>query len=206
MSIRTVVEDLRSVLLLGAGHRARTERQLAAGAVGDLVRAAHDRPPRPDAALAALLERGVAFRGLCADKGDLPATAASNAPARAPRASGEPKRRQRMIVEWLAGLGLAAKLSLAASVAAASVAAAGTAAVLPTPAQDTFTSAVTGIAQAADQDEDQGEHQDEDQDGVADDQDGDGDGRTAQERAAQKSAQAELKGHPGAGKGRGQGH
>ena len=50
-----------------------------------------------------------------------------------------------MIIEWLAGLGLAAKLSVGATVAAAAMTGAGAAEALPGPAQDAFASVVTTV-------------------------------------------------------------
>ena len=82
-------------------------------------------------------------QGISTDKGDLPATAASNVTGPAPQAAGLPKWRKRMIVSELlaglttklAGLGMAAKAGMGVTLAAASTTAAGAAGVLPAPAQ-----------------------------------------------------------------------
>ncbi|MDP9404208.1 MAG: hypothetical protein M3P85_12980 [Actinomycetota bacterium] len=100
-------------------------RPLATGDIGSLVafaeevRLAAEGPvPVPSKALAAVLAEGFS-----PEKGDLPATAASNVTGPAPQAAGLPKRRsKRMIItELLAGLSIAAKAGLGVGIAAASV-------------------------------------------------------------------------------------
>ncbi|HVL28243.1 MAG TPA: hypothetical protein VM390_08845 [Acidimicrobiales bacterium] len=83
-------------------------------------------------------------RGFSSEKGDLPATAASNVTGPAPQAAGLPKwRKKKMLISELlaglvtklAGLGMAAKAGMGVTLAAASTTAAGAAGVLPAPAQ-----------------------------------------------------------------------
>jgi hypothetical protein len=80
----------------------------------------------------------VLTRGLSTDQGDLPATAASNANGPAPQAAGLPKwRSARMKVSrYVAGLSIAAKITLGAGCVFAATAGAGAAGVLPGPVQD----------------------------------------------------------------------
>jgi len=82
--------------------------------------------------------------GISTEKGDLPATAASNVTGPAPQAAGLPKwRKKKMLISELlaglttklAGLGMAAKAGLGLTLAAASTTAAGAAGVLPAPVQ-----------------------------------------------------------------------
>ena len=97
--------------------------------------------PTPSVALAAMLAEG-----FFTEKGDLPATAASNVPGPAPQAAGLPKwRKRKMIGEFLAGLSVAAKATFGISMAAASVTAAGAAGVLPDPAQNAVSAAVEAM-------------------------------------------------------------
>jgi hypothetical protein len=111
--------------------------------VADARRAAQG-APAPSAALAAMLAGSIST-----DKGDLPATAASNVngPASPAQAAGLPKWRNiRMKVKgFLAGLGIAGKLALGAGVAFAATTGAGAAGVLPTPAQHVFASTVDAV-------------------------------------------------------------
>jgi hypothetical protein len=107
--------------------------------VEDLGGAASTAAPVVKPALAALLTQGFST-----EKGDLPATAASNVTGPAPQAAGLPKwRKKKMLISELlaglatklAGLGLVAKAGLGLTLAAASTTAAGAAGVLPSPAQ-----------------------------------------------------------------------
>ena len=82
-------------------------------------------------------------QGFSTEKGDLPATAASNVTGPAPQAAGLPKWRKKMLITELlaglttklAGLGLAAKAGMGVTLAATSTTVAGAAGVLPAPAQ-----------------------------------------------------------------------
>jgi chemotaxis protein histidine kinase CheA len=130
-------------VLRGETPKARPDLAPLAGAVADMRAASSGTPPQPNAALAALLDHGLVGQGLSAEKGDLPVTAASNASRPATQAFRLPKWRKRMIVEWIAGMGLAAKLGVGATVAAASVAGAGAGGVLPGPVQGAFESVVS---------------------------------------------------------------
>lgn len=140
-----------SAALRGEGPQRVPELAVIAAAARDLLAASSGMPPPPSAALAYVLDHGPVAQRLSAEKGDLPVTAASNAPGSAWQASGLPKRRRIMIVEWMAGLSLAAKVGLGVTVAVASVAGAGAAGVLPGPAQEAFAS-VSGTDDTAGQD------------------------------------------------------
>jgi hypothetical protein len=105
--------------------------------------------PAPKPNLATLL-----IEGFSTEKGDLPATAASNVTGPASQAAGLPKwRKKKMLVTEflsglaakLAGLGLAAKLGLGVGVAAAAVGGAGAANVLPEPVQHAVATAVDTV-------------------------------------------------------------
>jgi len=113
-----------------AGH-ARDEDLAGLSAFVDDARAASaGPPPHPQGAFAALLTDGFST-----EKGDRPATAASNAHGSAPQTAGLPKwRTAKMKVSgFMAGLPVAAKIALSVTVAAAAVGGAGAAAgVLPT--------------------------------------------------------------------------
>jgi hypothetical protein len=107
--------------------------------VEDLEQSAAAPAPVVRPVLATLLAQGFST-----EKGDLPATAASNVTGPAPQAAGLPKwRKKRMLISELlaglatklAGLGMAAKAGLGLTLAAASTTAAGAVGVLPAPAQ-----------------------------------------------------------------------
>jgi hypothetical protein len=98
------------------------------------VRAAAGGPmPAPSLVLEQVLTRGFST-----DQGDLPATAASNANGPAPQAAGLPKwrRAQMKVSRYVAGLSIAAKITLGAGCVFAATAGAGAAGVLPGPVQD----------------------------------------------------------------------
>jgi hypothetical protein len=96
--------------------------------------------PAPSAQLAAMIAEGFST-----EQGDLPATAASNVPGPAPQAAGLPKWRKRKMIEFIAGLSVAAKAAFGISMAAASVTAAGAAGALPEPAQNAVSAAVEAV-------------------------------------------------------------
>jgi len=107
--------------------------------VEDLAEASSRPVPVVRPALVMLLAEGFST-----EKGELPATAASNVTGPAPQASGLPKwRKKKMLVSELlaglttklAGLGMAAKAGLGLTLAAVSTTAAGAAGVLPAPVQ-----------------------------------------------------------------------
>jgi hypothetical protein len=116
--------------------------------VEDLGAAASGPAPATKPALAMLLAQGFST-----EKGDLPATAASNVTGPAPQAAGLPKWRKKMLISELlaglvtklAGLGMAAKAGMGLTLAAASTTAAGAVGVLPAPAQH----AVATVVEAA---------------------------------------------------------
>jgi len=92
------------------------------------VRSAVGTVPTPSTAMAAVLTAG-----LSTDKGDLPATAASNVNGPASQEAGLPKWRNALmkIQGFLAGLGVLGKVALGVGVAAAATTGAGAAGVLP---------------------------------------------------------------------------
>jgi hypothetical protein len=106
--------------------------------VEDLGAASRGSAPATTPALALLLTEGFST-----EKGDLPATAASNVTGPAPQAAGLPKWRKKMLIGELlaglvakvAGLGMATKAGMGLALAAASTTAAGAVGVLPAPAQ-----------------------------------------------------------------------
>lgn len=85
-------------------------------------------PPAPSAAMAAVLAAGFST-----DKGDLPATAASNVHGPAMQVSGLSKwRKAKMKIQgFLAGIGIAGKIALGVGVAAAATTGAGATGMLP---------------------------------------------------------------------------
>jgi hypothetical protein len=92
------------------------------------VRSATGAVPTPSTAMAAVLTAG-----LSTEKGDLPATAASNVNGPASQEAGLPKWRKAFmkIQGFLAGLGVVGKIALGVGVAAAATTGAGAAGVLP---------------------------------------------------------------------------
>ena len=117
--------------------------------VEDLGEAASGPAPATKPALAMLLAQGFST-----EKGDLPATAASNVTGPASQAAGLPKwRKKKMLISELlaglvtqfAGLGMTAKAAMGLTLAAASTTAAGAVGVLPAPAQH----AVATVIEAA---------------------------------------------------------
>lgn len=68
-----------------------------------------------------------------------------------------PRKRVRMFLEWLAGLGLAAKAALGTSVAVASIGTAGLAGALPESAQDAFDRSVPGVTEVDEVERDEAE-------------------------------------------------
>jgi hypothetical protein len=135
-------DDTVAAVLRGEVPAERPDLAPLAGVVAEMRAESSGTPPQPNAALAALLDHGLVAQGLSAEKSDLPVTAASNAPGPAMQAFRLPTWRKRMIVEWIAGLGLAAKIGMGATVAAASVAGAGAGGVLPGQTQNAFDTVV----------------------------------------------------------------
>lgn len=125
---------------LVAGHQPAAD-DLLASFVEDVQLATMGTTPEPTPALATLFTDG-----LSTEKGDLPATAASNVTGPAPQAAGLPKWRKRTMIETalakLASLGLAAKLGVAAGAVTLAGSAAAATGTLPGPAQDRVADAV----------------------------------------------------------------
>lgn len=129
---------------------------------------------------------------------DIPAGAAvpvSNAAATAvhqrvtvPQGKGvvAPRKRVRMFLEWIAGLGLAAKAALGTSVAVASIGTAGLAGALPESAQDAFDRSVPGMTVVDDLERDDAEGEGTER------EDGAGDEAEVEEPPAVDPAQAPL--------------
>jgi hypothetical protein len=142
MSPRHQLDD-ETIEAFFAGRPLATGESACLAAFAEEVRLAAEGPvPVPSPALAAVLAEGFST-----DKGDLPATAASNVPGPATQVAGLPKRRsKRMVVtELLAGLTMAAKAGLGLTMAAASVTAAGAGGVLPDPVQGAVGGAVEAV-------------------------------------------------------------
>ncbi|MFP5375580.1 MAG: hypothetical protein ACLGIO_02210 [Acidimicrobiia bacterium] len=136
---RTRIDDA-AIEALFTGNGAGGEPGSLAAFAGELRRMAKGPVPAPSVPLATMLAEG-----LFTEKGDLPVTAASNVPGPAPQAAGLPKWRRRKMIEFLAGLSVAAKAAFGVSMAAASVTAAGAAGVLPAPAQSAVANAVEAV-------------------------------------------------------------
>lgn len=135
---RNAVLDERSIEAILAGEAGATHPELSAF-VAEMRSASVGPVPAPSPALSALFSHGVST-----EKGDLPATAASNVPGPARQAAGLPKwRKYTMAVkQFVAGLSIAGKLAMGVGVAAAATTGAGTAGVLPAPVQHEFAKAV----------------------------------------------------------------
>jgi hypothetical protein len=137
MTHRRIDDATAEALLTGRPTPAGDEVLMA---FFEVLRASANGPvPAPSVALASVLDGG-----LVTEKGDLPATAASNVTGPAPQTAGLPKwRRKRMIISTLlAGLSLPAKAFVGVSMAAASI---GGAAAAGVPAAQDVVSAVTPV-------------------------------------------------------------
>lgn len=174
MSPRRIDDATAEALLTGRPTAAGDEVMVAF--IEDLRASANGPVPPPSVALASVLEGG-----LVTEKGDLPATAASNVTGPAPQAAGLPKwRRKRMIISsLLAGLSVPAKAFVGLSMAAASV---GGAAAAGVPVAQDVVSAVTPVEFHSNDNADFGE------DVSTDARDGGVDGQETSEKA---KAQAE---------------
>lgn len=152
MSTRRRISDpVTDAVLRGDGPGLRTQGLPDLAAVADAVaplrRAAQDGPVQPTPALAALLAHGA--RGLVHPTGAAPVPAprpAAGPTGRHGRRVTAPNRRNRMVWEWLGGLGLAAKLGAASAVAVASVGLTGAAGALPDPVQNDFDKVVATVS------------------------------------------------------------
>ena len=124
------------------GHPAGEELSPLARLVEDLHSVTSGPAPAPSMHLAAMLADGFST-----EKGDLPATAASNVTGPAPQAAGLPtwRKKKMIIAELLAGLSVAAKAGFGISAAAAAVTAGGAAGVLPGPAQHAVATGVEAV-------------------------------------------------------------
>ncbi|MGH9279510.1 MAG: hypothetical protein ACRD12_15590 [Acidimicrobiales bacterium] len=117
------------------------------GSVAEFIReissTAEQPPPVPNAALAAVLARGVST-----DKGDLLATAGSNVHGPAEQVAGLPKWRKPQSMFPVTGLltGLGAKVAAGVMAALAGVAGLGAAGALPGPAQDVVANVIETIS------------------------------------------------------------
>ncbi len=142
------LDDRALEALLSGGPPAQYGFDWLVPFVEDLGEAASGPAPAVKPALAMLLAQGFST-----EKGDLPATAASNVTGPASQAAGLPKWRKKMLISELlaglvtklAGLGMAAKAGMGLTLAAASTTAAGAVGVLPAPAQH----AVATVVEAA---------------------------------------------------------
>ena len=138
---RNAVLDERSIEAILAGDPDASHPELSAF-VADMRRVSAGPVPAPSAALSDLF-----LHGFSTEKGDLPATAASNVTGPASQVAGLPKwRKYTMAVkQFIAGLSIAGKLMMGAGVAAAATTGAGSVGVLPDPVQHEFARAVDGL-------------------------------------------------------------
>jgi|GEM_PF-3360842 len=134
MTTNRITDDDAEALLRGRSPHGREDLSPLADAIAGFRDSSSGGSPRPSAAAALRLDVGLA-----ADVGLVPdedPDAAVLAPAQASSA------RRRVVMEWFAGLGLAAKISMGAVVAvalgASGAGAAGAVGVLPEPAQVVF--------------------------------------------------------------------
>jgi|GEM_PF-3501804 len=134
--------DDATVEAILAGTAGREDFAGLMALVDDVRTAARGPAPIPSPALAAMLARGVST-----ETGAQPRTAASNVAGSAPQTAGLPKWRQKKMAlkELIAGLSVAGKLALGASVAAAATTTAGAAGVLPRPVQHVVSSTVGAV-------------------------------------------------------------
>jgi hypothetical protein len=138
------LDDRALEALLGGSMSACTDFDWLVPFVEDLGAVSGRPAPVLRPALATLLTEGFST-----EKGDLPATAASNVTGPAPQAAGLPKWRKYKMTELfagilakLAGLGVAAKAGLGLAVAAAGVTGAGAVGMLPASVQHVVATAV----------------------------------------------------------------
>ncbi|GAA1058049.1 hypothetical protein GCM10017608_04520 [Agromyces luteolus] len=134
MTTNRITDEIAEALLRGRSPHGREDLSPLADAIAGFRDSSSGGSPRPSAAVALRLHVGHgAGLGLAPD--EYPDEAAP-APARASSA------RRRVVVEWFAGLGLAAKISMGAVAAvalgASGAGAAGAAGMLPEPAQVVF--------------------------------------------------------------------
>lgn len=135
---RNAALDERGVEAILAGDAGATHPELSAF-VAEMRALSAGPVPAPSPALSNLF-----LHGFSTEKGDLPATAASNVTGPAPQAAGLPKWRKKTMAvkQFVAGLSIAGKLTMGVGVAAAATTGAGTAGVLPDPVQHEFARAV----------------------------------------------------------------
>jgi len=138
MSTPRPLDDASADALIAGRPTAAGDEGLLAF-IEDMRVSSHGPVPSPSVALASVLDGG-----LVTEKGDLPATAASNVTGPARQAAGLPKwRRKRMIIStFLAGLSVPAKAFVGISMAAASV---GGAAAAGVPVAQTAVEAVSPV-------------------------------------------------------------
>ncbi|MRX43708.1 hypothetical protein [Agromyces kandeliae] len=134
MTRHRITDHDAEALLHGRSPRGRDELSPLADAIAGFRASSSGRPPRPSAAVASRLDLG--HRSEVEFVPDADPGVAAPAPARAPSA------RRRVVMEWFAGLGLAAKISMGAvaavAVGATGAGAAGAVGMLPEPAQVVF--------------------------------------------------------------------
>ncbi|WP_430646739.1 hypothetical protein [Agromyces sp. GXS1127] len=129
-----ITDDDAEALLHGRSPHGRAELSPLADAIAGFRASSSGGSPRPSAAVASRLDVGL--RPGVGFSPDEDPNEAALVPARAPSA------RRRVVTEWFAGLGLAAKISMGAvaavAVGASGAGAAGAAGMLPEPAQVVF--------------------------------------------------------------------
>lgn len=138
---RNAVLDERSIEAILAGDPDASHPDLSAF-VADMRRVSAGPVPAPSAALSDLF-----LHGFSTEKGDLPATAASNVTGPAQQAAGLPKWRKctMAVKQFIAGLSIAGKLMMGVGVAAAATTGAGSVGALPDTVQHEFARAVDGF-------------------------------------------------------------
>ena len=139
---RQIDDELIEALLTGAHDGGGNEDLMAFASFATDVRMTARHVPVPSAALMAALPTVIST-----DKGDLPATAASNVYGPATQVSGLPKWRKVImnIKAYVAGLGVVAKIGLGAGLAAAATTGAGVAGGLPPALQHAVSNVVEAV-------------------------------------------------------------
>ena len=141
MSKHRISEPEAAAVMSGRAPIARPELASLADSIAEFRSAAFETLAQPSAELASRLE----LPGASAISSRMPLHS-SAAVAAGPAPSGARSEKGRVsMFSWIAGLGLATKIALGASVAAAATVGAGAAGVLPTGAQDAFNGVVSTV-------------------------------------------------------------
>jgi hypothetical protein len=144
MRKQSISTEDATAILSGRAPEARPDLEVLVSALDDFRLASFEAPPQPSAELAALLDAEQAPRFSPSLQRAAATKTARNAWATAWRRPTLLVRRSRLI-GWIAGLSLAAKISVGATAAAVGVVGAGAAEVLPAPAQEVFDEVLTAV-------------------------------------------------------------